>query len=71
MDAPPSIYQEIASHAAQQEKPNFIQFQLLVAEVAELKRDIAAANGYRALRHLMEQRFHLETLDGLGEKDSQ
>jgi hypothetical protein len=59
-----SAYAELLSHANGQPKPNFTQYQLAITEIAETTRP-EVANAFRELRHLMEIKFNLETLDDL------
>ena len=59
-----SAYAELLSHANGQPKPNFTQYQLAISEIAETTRP-DVANAFRELRHIMEIKFNLETLDDL------
>jgi hypothetical protein len=69
----------LLKHAEANEKPNFTQYQLAIAESncweqgrslrnngvaeADYMREFNTAEAYRSLRHTMESRFNLPTLD--------
>jgi len=59
--------EKILTYMERQEKPDYTQIQLLIAEVAarlEIAPDLVA-NAYRAVRNDMEAKFKLKTVDKL------
>jgi len=58
---------KILTYMKRQEKPNYTQIQLLIAEVAASLEiaPVLVANAYRAVRHHMEAQFKLRSADDI------